>query len=352
MAHLSESLHRSLYPTAGALDNVPKFSLGIDTPPHVMGHSPGSMLTPNANTSRPENGVQQHHHLHTVTEANSSTGHQTAGITPTHTHTHPSVAPAGATGVWTPQGYVKQPVQTPTTAASATPVNFQTPRPYEARPRGVGIANSQFSMQASRQHPRDPQMIQSNPSAFALPPRRRNDASYTQSIGDMATVPSLLRSILNQENIDYQNDFYWMQQFRLERERDPQALEQSLTQSMLYSQTSLNPNSLMPRNSYRTRHVYDSRLGGVASGNSELDLDLSLTGLGDHPVPSFSGASHFSQLQPSQSQATSSPRVQTVFEHQPPYTRSNEMQPNPTTQSVENDFENPDVDNTSQKVSL
>jgi len=41
-------------------------------------------------------------------------------------------------------------------------------------------------------------------------------------------MPSVLLSILKQENIDYENDFYWMAQFQAERRRDPAGLERSI----------------------------------------------------------------------------------------------------------------------------
>jgi hypothetical protein len=41
-------------------------------------------------------------------------------------------------------------------------------------------------------------------------------------------LPSVLLSILRQENIDYENDFYWMAQFQADRRRDPVGLEKSI----------------------------------------------------------------------------------------------------------------------------
>ena len=305
---------------AGAGDILPKFTLGAETPihhanepptpssipatSHTVVNAPGIHFSPNQGIPRP----------YSETIGGAAGAHDLRS-TPTQTRAQSISAPAGASGVWTPQGYVKPNVYTPsTTAASAadtTAMNMQTPvGPYGVRPRNSAVANSQSSLFGSR-YPRDPRMVQNNnnnPSAYLLPPRHRTDPSHSQSAGEMARVPSLLRSILNQENIDYENDFYWMQQFRLEKERDPRALEQSLAQSMLYSQTSLNPHSLIQRygngsnnrNSFppsRRANPYDSRLGGLASGHSDLDLDLSLNALGDHPVPSFTDTSQFSQLQ-------------------------------------------------------
>jgi hypothetical protein len=41
----------------------------------------------------------------------------------------------------------------------------------------------------------------------------------------------VLLSVLRQENIDYENDFYWLNKFQKERMRDPSKLERSLQQS-------------------------------------------------------------------------------------------------------------------------
>lgn len=53
-----------------------------------------------------------------------------------------------------------------------------------------------------------------------------SQSAYQQrSRGD---IPSVLLSILRQENIDYENDFYWLTQFHAEKRRDPTGLEKSL----------------------------------------------------------------------------------------------------------------------------
>lgn len=292
MMHLSESLQRSLYPTGGqsmlGANILPKFSLEEDiTTQYTEQLSPTVPI--NAYNNKPANGHMM---------KSNAVIHDSVLMTPTQTRTQPSTAlSAGVGGVWTPQGYMKPSMNTPSTAAIS--VNAATPEPYEALPRNniTGNNNSHFISSAPRQIP-GPRQVQSNPSAFVLPSRNRSDANISQSVGDINTVSSLLRSILKQENIDYENDFYWMQQFQKERERDPGAFEQSLAQSMLYSQTSLNPHSFMQRNNYPNRRVYESR-GGMTSGHSHVDLDLSITDLGDHPVPSFTDTSQFSQVQPS-----------------------------------------------------
>lgn len=50
--------------------------------------------------------------------------------------------------------------------------------------------------------------------------------------GGQGQASALLRSVLRQENIDFENDFYWLTQFRQERARDPTAMERSLQHSM------------------------------------------------------------------------------------------------------------------------
>jgi hypothetical protein len=48
-------------------------------------------------------------------------------------------------------------------------------------------------------------------------------------------MPSILRSVLKQEGIEYENDFYWMSRFNQERARCPEALERSLCHSLQHS---------------------------------------------------------------------------------------------------------------------
>lgn len=56
----------------------------------------------------------------------------------------------------------------------------------------------------------------------------RRSGYQNRSKGDL---PSVLMSIMRQENIDYENDFYWMTQFHAERLRDPAGVERSLMHS-------------------------------------------------------------------------------------------------------------------------
>ena len=48
-------------------------------------------------------------------------------------------------------------------------------------------------------------------------------------------MPSILRSVLKQEGIEYENDFYWMSRFNQERARCPDSLERSLCHSLQHS---------------------------------------------------------------------------------------------------------------------
>lgn len=59
--------------------------------------------------------------------------------------------------------------------------------------------------------------------------------STNYSSGNSSTgrrdLPGVLRSILKKENIDYENDFYWLTKFQHEKKRNPAALERSLLAS-------------------------------------------------------------------------------------------------------------------------
>mmetsp|Transcript_9901 Transcript_9901/g.16301 ORF Transcript_9901/g.16301 Transcript_9901/m.16301 type:complete len:1086 (-) Transcript_9901:92-3349(-) len=57
---------------------------------------------------------------------------------------------------------------------------------------------------------------------------RNQQADYGLGASKQPDLPSVLRSILRQENIDYENDFYWMTKFNGERQRDASTLEKSL----------------------------------------------------------------------------------------------------------------------------
>ena len=58
---------------------------------------------------------------------------------------------------------------------------------------------------------------------------------------DPGTLPSVLMSIMKQENIDYQNDFYWLTKFQQQRQQDPPVFESSL----LMSQSLLNNSHIL-----------------------------------------------------------------------------------------------------------
>ena len=58
-----------------------------------------------------------------------------------------------------------------------------------------------------------------------------NTNRTVERVNSRNDMPAILRSILKQENIDYQNDFYWMNRFQQERMRDPETFEKSMEQS-------------------------------------------------------------------------------------------------------------------------
>jgi hypothetical protein len=65
----------------------------------------------------------------------------------------------------------------------------------------------------------------------------RRSSYQHQSLGNpyahrsKSDLPSVLMSVMRQENIDFENDFYWMDQFRAVRQRDRAAAEHSATSS-------------------------------------------------------------------------------------------------------------------------
>lgn len=121
-------------------------------------------------------------------------------------------APPGVKqGVWGPLGYV---------AADAAPAKTR------ARQSALSVVGASNISHSSSAFP-NPMMqrsalLQQSGATFAL----------NRSDGDALNLPSILRSILKQENIDYENDFYWMTRFQQERAVDPVSMERSLSQSM------------------------------------------------------------------------------------------------------------------------
>jgi hypothetical protein len=182
-------------------------------------------------------------------------------------------------GVWTPQGYTPQShTQTiqkqPNTLYSNNPV---TPNPTNEESSYLG-----------NHHQSQQQLNQQRGESRSQPP--------------ITHVPSLLRSILNQENIDYENDFYWLNRFHVEKNRDPIGLEQSLLHSQynpgigntsgglhIDNNASLNLlKSRFPSNIWNHHNIYHSRKLNPNHSNAfigdsahDFNLDLSLAALGD-----------------------------------------------------------------------
>jgi hypothetical protein len=79
--------------------------------------------------------------------------------------------------------------------------------------------------------------------------------------GGASMIHSALRSFLQQENIDYDNDFYWMTKFKKDRLRDPAAIERSMMNSrmLMSGMTAFTP----------------TRGGYSATGMSSFPFDMS-----------------------------------------------------------------------------
>ena len=72
---------------------------------------------------------------------------------------------------------------------------------------------------------------QSLSAAFSSYPASPPQPGASSSI--MANLPSVLMSILKEENIDYKNDFYWLTKFQQQRRTDPVLFENSLQLSLM-----------------------------------------------------------------------------------------------------------------------
>lgn len=108
---------------------------------------------------------------------------------------------------------------------------------------------------------------------------------------------SVLMSILRQENIDYENDFYWIQKFHHERLRDPVSLERSLLLSPdVGSSGAAVPvdNSLSASSTILPPFLTNVREGAtpVSSGPLNTVQDLSRTNEGMFQGMEFSLPSH------------------------------------------------------------
>merc|ERR1711991_159982 len=83
---------------------------------------------------------------------------------------------------------------------------------------------------------------QSASAAFASFSASPNQPVATDSM--LADLPSVLMSIMKQENIDYHNDFYWLTKFQQQRKADPVLFENSLQLSSMMGSHSLFSSSL------------------------------------------------------------------------------------------------------------
>lgn len=79
-----------------------------------------------------------------------------------------------------------------------------------------------------------------------------------RSPGSASDLPSVLMSVFRQQNIDYQNDFYWLAKFQHDKFRDPQELERSI--AMFQSQKMGSPplsRTGMPRSGSLPNNMQD-----------------------------------------------------------------------------------------------
>jgi len=68
-----------------------------------------------------------------------------------------------------------------------------------------------------------------------------NDTTAGSNVIGVSNLPSILRSIMREENIDFENDFYWLQRFRQERyQGGSELMEKSLQQSSVYMSNNFN----------------------------------------------------------------------------------------------------------------
>lgn len=163
-----------------------------------------------------------------------------------------------------------------------------------------GHNNIELVNQRSQINPTPPNYNLSNSNSYLNSSRfnapRRNNAMYhrpanessyfssqLQSSSQAATaaaMPSVLRSILRQENIDYENDFYWLNKFQKERVKNPEELEKSL---LLQSKMSMSNNEYNYSNS--SMMASDALTMDSDLFNTLSDFDSPDSPLDDHNVP-------------------------------------------------------------------
>ena len=143
-------------------------------------------------------------------------------------------------GVWGPSGYTR--ATAPNTYHNSNQGNLKSVRKNNAifPPIDADIALSYYKSTSSSYNRAGPGLGPMNPFG------ERSVSFSPDRAPTRQDMPSILRSILKQENIDYQNDFYWMNRFQEDKMKDPLNFERALGQSisLLGKQHSLHSSQL------------------------------------------------------------------------------------------------------------
>jgi hypothetical protein len=181
-----------------------------------------------------------------ITDGNTEKSQTTGGATQSTEKNNFS----GPGGVWGPNGYTRPETQNSIPKASQ---EYGGDSSKLSLGMGMGMGMGKSNMQrrnraANAMFPQADVAVSYYTSDappyhtkenFQMGPNRHSPGGYgersvsfspdrVQTRNDM---PSILRSILKQENIDYQNDFYWMNRFQQDKMRDPEQFEKSMSQS-------------------------------------------------------------------------------------------------------------------------
>ena len=133
----------------------------------------------------------------------------------------PSTAPGG---VWGPYGYSR-------TANENTNQDVNLGNPKNTRRSNAMFP--QIDADIALSYYKSGPSVHNRVGAGPINPFGERSVSFSPDrVNNRQDMPSILRSILKQENIDYQNDFYWMNRFQEDKMKDPTNFENSLSQSM------------------------------------------------------------------------------------------------------------------------
>lgn len=105
-------------------------------------------------------------------------------------------------------------------------------------------------------------------------PQRLSTGLFSSSIplpgGAISDLPDVLRSVLREQNIDFHNDFYWLNRYHAERQRNPEEMDRSLIafqrERSIY-QSPVVSREVSCENDAEVQSPPDSSDGGVFSSN-------------------------------------------------------------------------------------